>query len=53
MGGGSFHPSTLISATQMAVTVGEEVLRQHQYSEYLFTPSMLTGGQEADGKAEG
>ena len=27
VGGGSFHPSTLISATQLAVAVAEEVLR--------------------------
>jgi len=28
VGGGSFHPSTLISATQMAASVAEEVDRK-------------------------
>ena len=44
VGGGSFHPSTLISATQMAVTVGEEVLRRHNYPDHILTPSMHSGG---------
>ena len=41
MGGGSFHPSTLISATQLAVAVGEEVPN----TETSFFPEQSTFSQ--------
>ena len=41
MGGGSFHPSTLISATQLAVAVGEEV----QNTEAPFFMQQITFSQ--------
>ena len=52
VGGGSFHPSTLISATQLAVAVGEEVLNT-KTPFFHASKHIFSGGQAADGKAEG